>query len=206
MSESPDRRGTSAPAAAPDPAPAQLPNSEVAAEMATNMLNSAISQKNAIADSFRAQRMAVLEAVVAQKSANLAPFAPRAPGQAASRASAAAVPADPAPSRTDQAAAGGVTAPPGEAPARPHPSPLEAAAEVGTQAPAAGGGDLAADPAQVAQSLLNSREFGALLSLLNSAGDTIDALLVARQIVEALKDLVAREVSTQLAARQKDQG
>ena len=48
----------------------QLPNGELAARMAANMLQSALAQKDAIADSFKAQRGAILDAVATQKNAS----------------------------------------------------------------------------------------------------------------------------------------
>ncbi len=227
-SPAPGSPAPAAPAAAP-----QLPTSEAAAEMATNMLQSAITQKKAIAESFRAQRKAVLEAVVAQRGANLGSLAPsaqagatpQAPGttpkhpgsapagaaaerfEAAPIASGAAVQSGPPPnpqtSDPDRGRDGQAQATaPADGDSDAGASPGQAAAGGVEEANASA--QTAAEQARAVQSLLNSREFGALLSLLSSASYRVDAFGVASQSVDALKVLVAREVSAQLAARHKD--
>ena len=200
MPERPDPRHQTPPTApvvprageADTPAP-QLPNSETAARMAANMLQSALAQKTAIADSFKAQRSAILDAVAAQKNANVAGLSP--PSAAAGAMSAAANSIQ----RQGPTSTVRHPAPEADSDAKPRSSTVPGADVVGPvatpPAPPAASENPAAGP-----------ELGDLGALFAGGASGIDQVVIAGAIVETLRVLIAREVSHQLSAPRRDQG
>lgn len=188
------------PEAAPNPT-ASLPTSEDASRMAADMLNSAIGQKNAIASSFEAQRMAALEAVNTRRNdvlnsteipAHAAPSA--ATHSDAQPAAGGAQGAEPAPALPDTSAA--PSDGPAGAPASsgPQPEPDGTASSTHT-APSA---SATAPPTN--DTTISTRDLQMLLNFLNTGSLPLDQAALAVQLVDALKTLIAQEVRTQLKA------
>ena len=204
--------------AAQFPAPraaATLPSGIDVAQMAANMIQSAVKQRNTIAESFEAQRASVLEAVAAQKSRALDPLTLPRVGEggqpAVTPAGEAEAPSDVDPSNSPHSQA---VVPDGIAPTmaatetaeRHEPPPVEQqqleSGPVDHDLPGATNAHSASQSANhpAGPEALSAEQMRTLLGLLEAASLAIDNATIAAQVVEAFKALVAQEVRVQLQA------